>query len=429
MHRPPHKASAIVLSGTLGETPRLKGMNEAALAVTRSLGRHQIPVYRFHPDHSLIDLGSRYCVHTVCENCYVDEPGLADSLVAFARSQPEKPVLYPASDFTAEFIARYESRLSPYMALTSPSLATLEDIQNKGRLLDHASRVGMPIPTTRFPVDLPDAMRNANEMPYPAVVKPLTSHHWKTDAVVRVIGPVKAVVVNSAEEFLSLYRKLSPLAPEMMIQEIIQGDESRLLTFLGYIGEDGTPLGGCVRKKLRQYPLGFGYCCLTETVHDPEIMDLSLRLLKSLNYRGIVGVEFKRDVRDEKPKLIEINARAVRTTATAIAAGVDLPWIAYQDAVSAEKPTPVFEYTVPMRWIHMPSNVKAAWALMRRGELSFVSWLREFRGPKVFAIWAWDDLRPGLELLWVMGRKLVERSFQGIREMIVPRKPLQIDSP
>jgi len=407
----------------------MKGMNEAALAVTRSLGRHHVPVYRFHPDRSLLDLGSRFCVHRFCENYYTNESGLVDNLINFAQSKSSKPVIFPASDFAAEFIARNETRLSPYLALTSPSQASLDDIQNKRRLLERAEEAGVPIPDTYFPEDQADVLRIAGALMYPAVVKPLTSHHWKIDKITAVIGKVKAVVVSSPEELLDLYRKVAPLAPDMMVQEIIQGEEERLLTFLGYISDDGTPLAGCVRKKMRQYPLGFGYCCLTETVEDPEIMDLSLRLLNTLNYRGIVGVEFKRDSRDEKPKLIEINARAVRTTATAIAAGVDLPWIAYQDMTSTTKPTPVFQYTIPMRWIHMPSEVQAGWELMRKGELSFSSWISNFRGPKVFAIWAWDDIRPGLEMLWVMGRKVLVRSWRSLREKFMFGKSLQSDNP
>ncbi len=410
------RVPAVVLSGHLGATRRTKGLNECALALTQSLGRRGVRVYRFHPDRSLIDLESRFCTHVACPNLYDDEAALADCLMEFAHCVQGNAVLFSASDGASEFIARNEKRLRDRFALTTPSWSCLSQIQNKQRLLERASQAGVPIPKTYFPTSPQETDRIGRMLAYPAVVKPLTSHHWKRAEVVKAIGPVKAVVVSSAEELADLYRKLAPLAPEVMIQEIIPGEDDRLLTFLGYIGRDGTARAGCVRKKLRQYPPGFGYCCLTETVKDPQIMDLSIGLLRTLGYRGIGCVEFKRDPRDERPKLIEINARAVRTTGAAIGAGVDLPWIAYQEMTFPHPPAPVFEYVVPVRWIHLPSETKAAFMLMWKGQLSPWRWLRIFRGRIVLAIWAWDDLRPSvLAMLAPLVRRLVVWPYYGLR--------------
>ena len=55
--------SAVVLSSKL-DSEKKKSLNEIALALTRSLGRHGVQVFRFHPYQSLADLSSRYCTHT-----------------------------------------------------------------------------------------------------------------------------------------------------------------------------------------------------------------------------------------------------------------------------------------------------------------------------------------------------------------------------
>lgn len=405
---------AVVLSGNIGSPSKARSLNEIALALTRSLGRRGVPVYRFHPDRSLVDLHSRFCSHVTCENLYDDEEGLVDTLRAFSHEGQVRPVLFPASDGAAEFFARNEDRLSDRFVLTSPSAQCLFNIQDKQRLLEHAQRVDVPIPDTHFPTSLDETKRIARSVKFPAVVKPLISIHWKREAVVSAIGKVKAVVVRSAAELTELYRKIVHVAPDIMIQEIVPGDDERLFTFLGYIGRDGTALAGCVRKKLRQYPPGFGYCCLTETVVDPEIMELSIRLLKTLNYRGIGCVEFKRDPVDQRAKLIEINTRAVRTTGAAIGAGVDLPWIAYQDVTFPTSPAPVFDYFVPTRWIHVRSELRAAWELMKKRQLSVWKWLGIFRGRVVLAEWAWDDMRPGVETAFLMVQKRVVNLFSWI---------------
>jgi D-aspartate ligase len=387
---------AVILSGNLGPPRKPRSANEIALALSRSLGRRGVRVYRFHPDRSLIDLESRYCTPVRCPNHYDDEPGLIEFLGGFARAQGARPVLYPTSDGACEFISRNEELLARDFSLVCASRSCIAEIQDKGRLLAHARAAGVPIPATFFPRSLEEAEAAAGSLMYPAVIKPLTSYHWKRPEVLAAIGPVKAIQAAGPEELIGAYRKVAPLTPELMLQEIIPGEVNRLLTFLGYFGKDGRALAGCVRKKLRQYPPGFGYCSLTETVKEPEILELSIRLLTCLGYRGIGCVEWKRDPRDGLPKLIEINARAVRTTAAAIGAGIDLPWIAHQDLSTREPPPPEFEYRIPMRWIHLRSEVHAASSLIWKGELRLLEWLRIFRGPRVMAVWAWDDLRPSI---------------------------------
>ncbi len=201
-----------------------------------------------------------------------------------------------------------------------------------------------------------------------------------------------------------------------MVQEIIPGPEESLLTFIGYVGRDGRTLAGCVRKKLRQFPADFGYCALTETVEDPEIVELSAQLLGALDYRGVACVEFKRDSRTGQAKLVEINTRAVRTSALPVAAGVDFPWIAYQDSVSPGSVQPALAYEVPVRWVHLYDEIKAAGTLMWQGRLSVLGWLAGFRGKRlVIAEFSWDDVIPGF-------RYWAETPFRILRTMLPRRK-------
>ena len=211
---------------------------------------------------------------------------------------------------------------------------------------------------------------------------------------------MKALKVVGSEDLIKQCSKLLSLNSVFMIQEIVPGPDEKLITFLGYISHEGELLAGCVRKKLRQHPAGFGYCCLTESVDDPEVYDLSVKLLRSLDYRGIGCAEFKRDPVDGTPKLIEINTRAVRTSMLAIAAGVDFPQIAYDDCVRPGTVEPALKGEVPVRWVHLSSELKAAGGLILSGEISLIEWVKGFLGKKiVVAEFSWDDMRPGI-LFW-----------------------------
>ena len=62
-----------------------------------------------------------------------------------------------------------------------------------------------------------------------------------------------------------------------------------------------------------------------------EVVDAGLRFLRGLGFHGISQVEFKRDPRDGRFKLMEINPRLWQWHGLAAACGVDLPLIAYRD--------------------------------------------------------------------------------------------------
>lgn len=391
---------AVILSGNLDKPAGKRSMNEIALALTRSLGRRGVRVFRFHPDRSLVDLASRYCTHVVCPNLYDDPAGLVESLIAFSTGSGTRPVLFPASDGAAQFIADQEQALKDHFIFSSPDAVCIGKTQHKRELIEIAGSLGIPVPETYFPTDLSELADIAHRVSYPLIVKPVYSPDWKRPAITSVFGRVKALKVFGPQQLVEQCGTLISLKSTFMIQEIVPGPDENLITFLGYVSHDGQVLAGCVRKKLRQFPPAFGYCCLTESVNDPEIFDLSVKLLRSLDYRGIGCVEFKRDPRDGKPKLIEINTRAVRTSMLAIAAGVDFPRIAYQDCVRPGTVEPALGGKVPVRWVHLRDEIWAASRLILHGELSFIEWVKGFLGkPIVVAEFSWDDMWPGI-LCW-----------------------------
>jgi predicted ATP-grasp superfamily ATP-dependent carboligase len=158
---------------------------------------------------------------------------------------------------------------------------------------------------------------------------------------------------------------------------------------------------------------------MTESVEDTEVLDLAVKLFQSVDYRGIGCAEFKRDPRDGKPKLIEINTRAVRTSMLAIGAGVDFPWIAYQDCVKPNTVSPVLQSKVPVRWIHLRDEIWAASRLILSRELSVVDWIKGFLGkPIVVAEFSWDDMWPGL-LYWAQTPRQLLRL---LRRRITPKR-------
>ena len=82
---------------------------------------------------------------------------------------------------------------------------------------------------------------------------------------------------------------------------------------------------------------------MREGVEHPQVMELGLSLLKSLNWVGIAMVEFKVDPRDGIPKLMEVNPRFWGSLQLAIVSGVDFPYLILKMA-RGEKFEPILHY-------------------------------------------------------------------------------------
>lgn len=148
-----------------------------------------------------------------------------------------------------------------------------------------------------------------------------------------------------------------------------------------------------MRSKLRQSPVDFGYCTATVSCHNDTVEHYARRLLRHSGYTGIVGIEFKLDPKTGEYKLIEINTRPVNTTGISIGCGVNLPLIAFRDALGI-KQAPVSRWEDGVIWIRFAQDLGAALELRRRGRLTFSEWIRSIRGKRVHALLAFDDLRP-----------------------------------
>jgi D-aspartate ligase len=150
-----------------------------------------------------------------------------------------------------------------------------------------------------------------------------------------------------------------------------------------------------VARRSRQYPIDFGYTStFVETVEQNEVEEAACRFLRSIDYSGLVEVEFKRDHRDGRFKLLDVNARAWTWNALGSIAGVDFGHVLWRLAMG-ETIAPI-RCHAEVAWMHGSRDMLAAAAEMIAGKLSLADYLRAWRKPLVFAAFAKDDLVPGL---------------------------------
>ena len=87
-------------------------------------------------------------------------------------------------------------------------------------------------------------------------------------------------------------------------------------------------------------------------------MKLGKEFLRELSYHGVAHLDFRRDVRDGQPKLLDFNARLAGTNEISLRSGIDFGYLLYKLALP-EDVDPVFEYEADreFRWL-LPGELR-----------------------------------------------------------------------
>lgn len=216
----------------------------------------------------------------------------------------KSPLLIPTSDAWVEAI-------STLMLSKNNSLLSFQAYQGGAPpLLDkirfHAlcSHHGIETPGVWQAEGKNELRELGGSIPYPCILKPALIHKARLYLKGR-----KVLLARNEDEFAMHVSAMPQGLGGWMVQEIIPGRESEITLFGGYIARDGTPMEVFTGRKLRQYPAGFGSASLVVSANCKETRDLTLKFLRDINFHGIFGAEYKRDPRDGRLKMIEINPR------------------------------------------------------------------------------------------------------------------------
>jgi D-aspartate ligase len=335
------------------------------LAAIRSLGRAGVRVLALDHRASALGFRSRYAETFLCPDPAQDESGFVAFLRALGRV-----VVFPTHDEGLNAVARHLGDLE--VLAPFPDWTLLEQVQDKRTQLERAESAGVDVPQTRHPGSAQESRAAAEEIGLPVLVKPAHPVGFKQRF------RRQAFRCETLSETEDAYARAEEFAP--MVQELVPGGDDALYTVGSYLDREGRALGVFSGRKLRQTPPGIGTCRVGEAVWEPEAVDAALALLRAFGYTGISQVEFKRDPRDRKFKLMEINPRLWQWHGLAASCGVDVARIAYDDLVGG---TPA-EARMDGR--------RRRWAItLLPGERPAPQ-----RPPYVEAVFALDDPRPGL---------------------------------
>lgn len=302
------------------------------LAVSRSLGRRGVPVIALDRDPKGYALASRYATVTgLCPNVLEDEEGFIRFLLELGQALERPAVLYPTNDEWVLAVNRHRQRLESTFLVPFSGPQVVEPVLDKARLYKTALALNIPIPRTWYLAD--DNLEHvARELPYPCIVKPTEQRSFYEEFA------EKAWRITSPDELHAAVARAE--GHPMVAQEIVGSGLTDFYSVCSYVGNDGQAHGVFVGRKLEQYPADFGTGCLVAAEGVPSIAERGVQILQSFGYQGVSEVEFIYDARDGEHKLLDVNTRVWKWIGLPIAAGVDLPWLAYADAVGAPEVAP-----------------------------------------------------------------------------------------
>lgn len=372
------------------------GLSETGLAVARSLSLAGLKVVGLHFGSEETPSSYSRHIHFIRGPDLENEQELLQFYSDIAEKQNSKPVLLPTGDQNLLFVYRNRDILHKLYDFYIWESDYLEVLASKMDFLSLANELQLPIPDTIAHTEPERFLTQAKEIDFPCVIKPEQTHFWTTPlARKHGLFGVKALPVESFEYLQEIYPKLIEVSTKFILQKKILGPDTNHVEFPALVEPDGEIKTRFVARKLRVAPAHYGMGCLVESIVDEAVVIEAREILSKLNYRGLGMVQFKRDDRDNKLYLLEINPRFTVWTGLPVACGVNFP-LYYYHICKDETYEPPESYIVGKVWWNPLRDIFETKTYLKDGSWTIWSWLLSVARPHVNAYFTLDDPQPGL---------------------------------
>jgi D-aspartate ligase len=373
------------------------------LGIMRSLGRHGIPVCVVDDEYS-IGRFSRYATHSVRAPNLRDPAQVVEFLLAMGRRMNLQGwVLFPTRDELVEAFSRNKSALAEVFRVPTPEWDVVKWACNKWNTYTLAEKIGIPIPKTWCPRTVADI--DAIDTIFPVCIKPAVKveFFYATKA--------KAWRAENRDELKLMFEKALPLvgSSEILVQEIIPGDGTTQFSSCVFF-KNGKAIATMEAQRWRQHPPEFGRAAtFVESLNLPEIVEPTLRLLREMNYYGLVEVEYKLDHRDGKYKLLDVNTRTWGFHALGPPAGADFSYLQFADQIG-EVVEPCHG-RAGVGWIRMVTDIPTSISAIVHGRLELNTYLNSLKDFSVESVYGREDILPTLVEIALIPYLAVKRGY------------------
>ena len=364
--------------------------------VIRSLGREGIPVDVIRTLPADFGQTSRFARKSFDLMQISSDPNCLVGLLESHVDRWKGAVIVPTNDHALTGMAKNHARLSENFRLTCQPWNVVERVIDKSLTVSHAKDVGIRVPEVFGRAT--SAFEGAASLGYPVLVKPVEGHQFAH------VFRTKLFMVHTPEELREVIGKVEAAGFACEIVQFIVGPETATHHFQVYIDANGHPHGAFTYRKLRQQPPVFGVAAACEPYDVPELHAPTLALLESIGWRGIASVAYKRDTRDGRHYLMEINGRSPLSHGLALRCGLNYAMMAYSEAVTGEVRGDNRNEWSGI-WIHLHGDFFAIAKNFGKEGYGLRDVVRSYTRPKTFAVLSWRDPLPFLRQWWFSVKK------------------------
>lgn len=380
------------------------GGDYQGLGIVRSLGRRGIPACVVDDEFS-ISRFSRYCVQSVRVASLRTQDEIIGSLLDLKdRFDVSGWLLFPTREELVVAISHARDELSRHYRIPTSDWSRIRWAWDKRNTYKLAAELGIPTPATVYPQSI-DQLAEITDLRFPVAVKPAIKEHFL------YATRAKAWAAHNHAELEALCQKaLDIVGPgEVMIQEFIPGGGLQQFAYCAFF-RNHEAIGKMVVRRRRQHPFQFGRASTyVETIDLPLLEEYSERFLRSIDYYGLVELEYKLDPRDNQYKLLDVNPRTWGYHSIGSAAGVDFPYMQYADQIGS--PVDRRQATHGIGWIRMATDLPAAVMAALAGDLGLREYFRSLTACHADAVFSQEDPFPGVAELFLLPYLMVKRGF------------------
>jgi predicted ATP-grasp superfamily ATP-dependent carboligase len=377
------------------------GENRSSLAVARSLGRRGCCIFVAGKELGNISMSSKFCRKAFKVPDPMTDGSAYSRAIAEIAVREKIDVIFPMTEQSIYCLNNVRAQLGESLVLACAPPEKMEAVSNKYKLFQMAKKLCVDVPETIFVNGADDfPAKRTGISDFPVVVKPSFSKIVDGE---RIISGGVMYAADPAE-LTRLYETKPILRYPSLIQELIVGQGTGLFTLY----DIDRHLALFSHRRLLEKPPSGGVSVLSESVPlDDGMVEAAGRLLAEVRWPGVAMVEFKRDVRDGKAKLMEINGRLWGSLQLAVSSGVDFPALCLDYYLGKKPASLMSDYRVgfKLKWFlgildhivirlkkgkhlqQLPPETPALWQVTRE--------LFKARNTDTsFDVFEWKDMKP-----------------------------------
>ena len=334
--------------------PVILGSYVNAIGLIRSFAAKKIPTICI--DHKKDLAGhSKFTKFKFCPSPIDDTEEFINYLVNLGKILPFKGVLFATNDEWLIPISKRRDILERYFLFPMSDWPVIEKAMDKQKMYKIANEAKISIPKTFFLSDIHEIYSVKNGIKFPIILKPSITVNFSE----KLESSSRTIFISNEKDLNCWYNKIIEKELDkipLVIQEYIHSAFGNLYTITSYANKKGEITAYSIGYKIHQYPSVAGTITCGFVKDEPIVYKLASNLIRELKFYGISNIEFKFDYRDKIFKLIEINPRPGKWNYSAYASGVNLPYIAYIEALGR-----VCSHKVKgcdnILWIHLKGDI------------------------------------------------------------------------